>query len=110
MRPARRRWPTPANWKTSGDGLRSSRSGPGANNGTLADPDLRFDLLRSVQTVQDTGQPMVVGDRGAGRNHWHRAVAADHELQSSVYEECPHLFFRHARAADRAGPGDRGPG
>ena len=81
-----------------------------ADNGTPADPDLRLDLLRDLQGVQDSGQPVVARDRDVGRDHRHRVAAADHELQSSVHEKCPHLFRGDARAAVGEGPRDRGAG
>src|SRR6476646_5131781 len=48
-------------------------------------PDLRLDLLRSVQGLQNTGQPMVARHSDVGRPHWHCAASADHELQPSVH-------------------------
>ncbi len=65
---------------------------------------------RHLQDVQDSGQPVVACDRDARRHHRHRAAAADHELQSSVHDQCPHLLRGDAGAAVGEGPRDRGSG
>src|SRR6516164_6261950 len=102
----------PASSRICADGLRSWKRvrGREPDNGTPAHPDLRLDLLRHLQGVQDTGQPMVACDRGAGRDHRHCVAAADHELQSSLHHQCPHLFCRDSRVSVGQGPRDRGAG
>ena len=91
--------------RTGGAGPRSSRAGRDAGN---ADPDLRLDLLRDLQDLQDPDQPVVARDLGARRHHRHRIAAADRELQSSVHDD--EFIFRPPLCCTRCGPRDRGAG
>ena len=77
-----RRWRARSRWES--------------HNGAASDPDLCLDLLGGVQGFQNSGQPMVARHRGLGRHRRHRPAVANHELQSPVHQECPHLFFRDA--------------
>ena len=81
---ARNQRPLRTSWRICAAAWQPSKAarGPEPCNGppASAHPHLRLDPLRGVQGFQNTDQPMVVGNRGAGRNRWHRVVAADHEL------------------------------
>jgi hypothetical protein len=64
----------------------------------------------STSLVQDTGQPMVAGDRDAGRDHRHRPPAPHYELQPSLHVQRPHLFRCDTGAAGGARARYRGTG